>query len=189
LVSSCISICTVVHFHLDTTDLSSRALLTSTISIPWLITTWIGPPIGAWFVGKALEHPTTSIITPPSRYYRIPYLAFAILIPLGALCWAGIIWNSWKKVTFEQNVIYTESPTASRSESPTARRGSESRYLLRDKGGRSVSTGIREILNELDVIGLLLLCVGCTGILVPLSMIGGEITQGAISDIKMGFAF
>lgn len=63
----------------DTTTLSNRGLITSTISLPWLVTTWIGPPIGAWFQRRG------------EPGYRIAYAAFGILLPVvaGVLFFVG----------------------------------------------------------------------------------------------------
>jgi MFS family permease len=54
----------------DTTTLSNRALVSSTIAIPWLITIWIGPLIASY----ALDHGETG--------QRALYIVFGIVVPL-----------------------------------------------------------------------------------------------------------
>ncbi|EGG02225.1 uncharacterized protein MELLADRAFT_38673, partial [Melampsora larici-populina 98AG31] len=61
----------------DTSSLASRALLTSTISSPWIFTTWIGPVIGARFKQMG------------EFGYRIIYVVFGILVPLCAMLLVG----------------------------------------------------------------------------------------------------
>jgi MFS family permease len=54
----------------DTTTLSNRALVSSTIAIPWLLTIWVGPVLAS----AALEHGQAG--------QRAFYIAFGIAVPL-----------------------------------------------------------------------------------------------------------
>ncbi|GAA5993287.1 hypothetical protein JCM10908_001413 [Rhodotorula pacifica] len=70
----------------DTTTLSNRGLITSTVSVPWLITTWIGPPLGAFFQRQG-----------PAGY-RAAYAVFGILLPLVAGLLFCTLWLEWRKI-------------------------------------------------------------------------------------------
>lgn len=70
----------------DTTTLSNRGLITSTVSLPWLITTWIGPPLGAFFQRQG-----------PAGY-RAAYAVFGILLPLVAGLLFCTLWLEWRKI-------------------------------------------------------------------------------------------
>ncbi|KAL8291955.1 hypothetical protein RQP46_001421 [Phenoliferia psychrophenolica] len=54
----------------DTTTLTNRGLITSTISLPWLFTTWLGPPLGSFFQRQG------------EAGYRLAYALFGTLLPL-----------------------------------------------------------------------------------------------------------
>ncbi|GAA6063114.1 hypothetical protein JCM10212_002636 [Sporobolomyces blumeae] len=70
----------------DTTTLSNRGLITSTVSLPWLVTTWIGPPLGAAFQ----RHGPIG--------YRLAYATFGILLPLLATVLFCTLWLEWRKI-------------------------------------------------------------------------------------------
>ncbi|GAA5988535.1 hypothetical protein JCM11641_003307 [Rhodosporidiobolus odoratus] len=70
----------------DTTTLSNRGLITSTVSLPWLLTTWIGPPLGALFQRQG-----------PAGY-RAAYAIFGILLPLVATVLFCTLWLEWNKI-------------------------------------------------------------------------------------------
>ncbi|GAA5863975.1 hypothetical protein JCM1840_000654 [Sporobolomyces johnsonii] len=70
----------------DTTTLSNRGLITSTVSLPWLLTTWIGPPLGAAFQRRG------------EVGYRCAYAAFGILLPVVAAVLFCTLWLEWKKI-------------------------------------------------------------------------------------------
>ncbi|GAA6002891.1 uncharacterized protein JCM10292_001359 [Rhodotorula paludigena] len=70
----------------DTTTLANRGLITSTISLPWILTTWIGPPIGAWFQRRG-----------PAGY-RAAYAVFGILLPLVACVLFFTLCLEWRKL-------------------------------------------------------------------------------------------
>ncbi|GAA5939078.1 hypothetical protein JCM10213_006022 [Rhodosporidiobolus nylandii] len=70
----------------DTTTLSNRGLITSTVSLPWLLTTWIGPPLGALFQRQG-----------PAGY-RAAYAIFGILLPLVATVLFCTLWLEWRKI-------------------------------------------------------------------------------------------
>jgi len=72
--------------NLDTTTLSNRGLITSTVSLPWLLTTWIGPPLGAFFQRRG------------PIGYRLAYATFGILLPLLATVLFCTLWLEWKKI-------------------------------------------------------------------------------------------
>ncbi|WAQ88421.1 hypothetical protein PtA15_9A548 [Puccinia triticina] len=61
-------------------DISLAALLTSTITSPWLLTTWIGPVLGAWFLSKGASR------------YRTIYLVFGIAVPVCASLLVLVLW-------------------------------------------------------------------------------------------------
>ncbi|OAV98503.1 hypothetical protein PTTG_25683 [Puccinia triticina 1-1 BBBD Race 1] len=66
--------------------LAPRALLTSTITSPWLLTTWIGPVLGAWFLSKGASR------------YRTIYLVFGIAVPVCASLLVLVLWLEWRKL-------------------------------------------------------------------------------------------
>ncbi|GAA5912263.1 uncharacterized protein JCM6883_003299 [Sporobolomyces salmoneus] len=70
----------------DTTTLSNRGLITSTVSLPWLLTTWIGPPLGAFFQRQG------------PIGYRLAYATFGILLPLLATVLFCTLWLEWSKI-------------------------------------------------------------------------------------------
>ncbi|GAA5901939.1 hypothetical protein JCM6882_000146 [Rhodosporidiobolus microsporus] len=70
----------------DTTTLANRGLITSTISLPFLLTTWIGPPLGAFFQRQG-----------PAGY-RAAYATFGILLPLIALVLFCTLCLEWRKL-------------------------------------------------------------------------------------------
>ncbi|BGP33078.1 hypothetical protein JCM10296v2_004867 [Rhodotorula toruloides] len=70
----------------DTTTLSNRGLITSTVSLPWLLTTWIGPPLGAFFQRKG------------PIGYRAAYAVFGILLPLVACLLFCTLYLEWRKI-------------------------------------------------------------------------------------------
>ncbi|GAA5935212.1 uncharacterized protein JCM15063_000971 [Sporobolomyces koalae] len=70
----------------DTTTLSNRGLITSTVSLPWLLTTWIGPPLGAFFQRQG------------PIGYRMAYATFGILLPLLATVLFCTLWLEWSKI-------------------------------------------------------------------------------------------
>ncbi|GAA6006045.1 hypothetical protein JCM10207_007324 [Rhodosporidiobolus poonsookiae] len=70
----------------DTTTLANRGLITSTVSLPWLLTTWIGPPLGAFFQRRG-----------PAGY-RAAYAVFGILLPLVATVLFCTLWLEWRKI-------------------------------------------------------------------------------------------
>ncbi|BGP49152.1 hypothetical protein JCM10450v2_005035 [Rhodotorula kratochvilovae] len=70
----------------DTTTLANRGLITSTISLPWLLTTWIGPPLGAFFQRQG-----------PAGY-RAAYAVFGTLLPLVACVLFFTLCLEWRKI-------------------------------------------------------------------------------------------
>ncbi|KAM0789647.1 hypothetical protein ACM66B_000449 [Microbotryomycetes sp. NB124-2] len=70
----------------DTTTLTNRGLITSTISLPWLMTTWIGPPLGAWFQRHG------------EPGYRAAYVTFGVLLPAVAGVLFCTLLAQWQKV-------------------------------------------------------------------------------------------
>jgi hypothetical protein len=73
-------------FPADTTTLSNRGLITSTVSLPWLVTTWVGPPLGALFVRQG-----------PAGY-RAAYAVFGVLLPLVATVLFCTLYLEWRKI-------------------------------------------------------------------------------------------
>ncbi|GAA5867400.1 hypothetical protein JCM8547_003334 [Rhodosporidiobolus lusitaniae] len=70
----------------DTTTLANRGLITSTVSLPWLVTTWIGPPLATLFLRAG-----------PSGY-RAAYAAFGVLLPLVATVLFCTLYLEWRKI-------------------------------------------------------------------------------------------
>ncbi|GAA5912681.1 hypothetical protein JCM8208_007728 [Rhodotorula glutinis] len=70
----------------DTTTLANRGLITSTISLPWILTTWIGPPLGAFFQRQG-----------PAGY-RAAYAVFGTLLPLVACVLFFTLCLEWRKI-------------------------------------------------------------------------------------------
>ncbi|GAA6040600.1 hypothetical protein JCM8097_008062 [Rhodosporidiobolus ruineniae] len=70
----------------DTTTLANRGLITSTVSLPWLVTTWIGPSLATVFLRFG-----------PSGY-RAAYATFGILLPLVATVLFCTLYLEWRKI-------------------------------------------------------------------------------------------
>jgi hypothetical protein len=146
----------------DTSSLTSRALLTSTITSPWILTTWIGPVFGSWFLSKG------------AYGYRAIYLVFGLALPLCASWLVLVLWLEWRKLNSEA------SRPSRRISLPTSDHDQE------DQPGeiwsppnsphavlyssRSSSTSLwSEALEQLDSVGLVLLTLGFGLLLLPLT--------------------
>lgn len=138
----------------DTTTLANRGLFTSTISVPWLVTTFIGPPIGAWCQSQG------------EIGYRAIYFVFAILTPLASMMLVVSLAVEWRSVKMKYN-----------AELRDRERGAEVGVRWVDKSKaesawvvKSFRTSARRVWTDLDVVGLLTLTVGCSLVLLPLSL-------------------
>ncbi|KAH8917445.1 MFS general substrate transporter [Atractiella rhizophila] len=149
----------------DTSSLTSRAFIISTISLPWLFTTWIGPPIGNFFLlgGETL--------------YRIAYLIFAVLVPLSALYLSFRLFWEWNRVARFLRSLQEEDDVESDEESVEKLAGIPTHLgdAFGAEGGLRVA--LKNVWRELDGFGMLLLTLGCSFILFPLS-VGAEWKKG-----------
>jgi len=147
----------------DTSSLTSRALLTSTITLPWILTTWIGPALGSWFLSKG------------PFGYRAIYLVFGFAVPLCAGWLALVLWLEWRKLNSEVG------PRPPITALPTADHAREDRYqnlwsppnsphpALYNPRSSSTTSPWSETWEQLDSIGLLLLTLGFGLLLLPLT--------------------
>lgn len=187
----------------DTSTLASRALLTSTISSPWLITTWIGPWIGEAFKNGG------------ETGYRAIYAVFGIVVPIFALGLAGILWWEWRiiigrrksLVALEHQPNRPTSPSRTRARatssasqreqargrhshhhssgarksSPSPSEAADDRrnkrfdegshlHSIRNFNPRTVVSLGKEAWTQMDVLGIALLTVGCSTLLLPLTL-------------------
>ncbi|ORY89658.1 major facilitator superfamily domain-containing protein [Leucosporidium creatinivorum] len=160
----------------DTTTLSNRGLITSTISLPWLVTTWLGPPIGAWFQRRG------------EPGYRIAYAAFGILLPVVAGVLFFTLLVQWRKVQASAARAGRTPSTmdighgsarrdwvdkGSRAEEQRARRPSFVDQVVLDRARRPRLTAwgkAKEVWRDLDVVGLFALTVGCGLFLLPFTL-------------------
>jgi len=191
----------------DTSSLANRALFTSTISLPWLVTTWIGPPIGAWFQRRG------------EAGYRSAYAVFGVLVPLGAavLCFALI--HDWRRTERALKAAGLDAPVPprhlprhTRFLSAAARRGplgagsgavsgsnsnlnsqpggklsrasrvsmvsqAESEHRATTQGAQGWAQKLRRVWDELDVVGLAAMTVGCLLLLLPLTLAARKPTK------------
>ncbi|KAM0745775.1 MFS general substrate transporter [Meredithblackwellia eburnea MCA 4105] len=159
----------------DTTTLTNRALITSTISLPWLVTTWLGPPLGAFFLSRGLVA------------YRIAYGIFGTLLPLVSgvlICTLLYEWKKAKKrllrrrsMLFGNGRRADGAPGSSRS-TPSRRIGHREEsdnpddVIVKEweRGAFSWSHRTKTIWRDLDVVGLASLTVGCILVLLPLTL-------------------
>lgn len=130
----------------DTTTLTNRGLITSTISLPWLVTTWIGPTLGA-----ALQS-----VGPTG--YRATYALFALLVPFVSCLLVVTLFAQWRRTKRLGNHLLrpdmVEVSTIKASALPIV-----------PWTGKA-----RAVWAELDVIGLVALTVGCVFLLVPFTI-------------------
>lgn len=147
----------------DTTTLTNRGLLTSTISLPWLVTTWIGPPLGQFFESRG------------EKGMRVGYGLFGVLLPLAASVLIGTLMLEWRKV---KSLVSSPHSASIKSRS---RRSSSNREIIGDKfldlkieleAGRDRTLGRKmgKLWKELDIVGLITLTLSCGLILLPLSL-------------------
>lgn len=180
----------------DTSSLANRALFTSTISLPWLFTTWIGPPIGAWFQRRG------------EAGYRSAYAVFGVLVPLGAavLCFALI--HDWRRTERALKAAGLDAPHPPHHHSPrhtrylsaAARRSAsgsgshpngklsrasrvsmvsqaESEHRATTQGAQNWKDKLRRVWDELDVVGLTAMTTGCLLLLLPLTLAARKPTK------------
>lgn len=147
----------------DTSSLTSRALLTSTITLPWILTTWIGPAFGSWFLSKG------------PFGYRAIYLVFGFAVPLCAGWLALVLWLEWRKLNSEVG----RRPPITALPTPDHARDDQCQDLWSPPNSphpalhypRSSSTTSlwSETWEQLDSVGLLLLTLGFGLLLLPLT--------------------
>ncbi|KAK4054078.1 hypothetical protein OIV83_001103 [Microbotryomycetes sp. JL201] len=179
----------------DTTTLTNRGLITSTISLPWLMTTWIGPPLGAWFQ----KHGEPG--------YRAAYVTFGILLPAVAGFLFCTLLAQWRKVrrvgmsrgytpsTADFNPHATNDGTLTGDwvdkvdiveraigpggiidyDTQSARRSAYAFEAIlnaeRARRARLTTKGkVLECWRELDIIGLACLTIGCGLFLLPFTI-------------------
>ena len=141
----------------DITSLASRALVTSTIFLPWLISPWIGPRIGAFLLGFG------------EQGYRAAYTIFGILVPISCLALLVALWQAYRHV---RNLTSQARPVLEALKDAADTDGSDTIVAddalnWRPRGMADLATEAR---NELDLLGIFYLMVGCTLFLLPLSL-------------------
>lgn len=139
----------------DITSLASRALVTSTVFTPWLVTPWLGPPLAQVFKDAG-----------PAGY-RSAYTLFGIAVPLSCVCLLIMLWSAYRTVLR----ISSQSRPALEALKANMRDGDAIRV---DEGlvwqPRGMTDLWTEARNELDLLGSFYLMVGCTLLLLPLSL-------------------
>ncbi|KNE99463.1 hypothetical protein PSTG_07181 [Puccinia striiformis f. sp. tritici PST-78] len=151
----------------DTSSLTSRALLTSTITSPWIFTTWTGPILGSWFLSKG------------AIGYRMIYLVFGLAVPFCASWLVLVLWSEWRYLNNE-----LVRPTPQRIALPTTDQDQEDRapwsppesphHLLYNSPHSpnhtpTASTLWSQAWEQLDSVGLVLLTLGFGLLLLPLT--------------------
>jgi MFS family permease len=139
----------------DITSLASRALVTSTIFLPWLLTPWLGPPLGQVFkdAGEA--------------GYRSAYTLFGIAVPLSCLFLLFFLWNGYRKVL---KIAKDSKPMMEALKQATGNGESvqaDDALTWEPRGITDLATEARE---ELDLLGIIYLMTGATLFLLPLSL-------------------
>jgi hypothetical protein len=141
----------------DTSTLTNRALLTSTISIPWLATTWIGPAIGQVFKDAG------------EVGYRAAYAIFACLLPLACVPLVGVLWWNFraamKKDPTNQD---TTGEGGQWGSPPTPTVAKDTEHIILEQ--KSFAQLVKVAWRQLDVTGTIFFTAGCTFILLPLSL-------------------
>ncbi|KAK4704828.1 hypothetical protein P7C70_g1390, partial [Phenoliferia sp. Uapishka_3] len=138
----------------DTTTLTNRGLITSTISLPWLVTTWLGPPLGSFFQSKG------------EPGYRFAYGLFGTLLPLVSTVLVGTLLHQWRRA---KQLMLRKSQRGSE----TVEVGkNEEREMVERFEGATMNWGARTrtVWKDLDVVGLASLTVGCILVLLPLTL-------------------
>ncbi|KAI5480517.1 hypothetical protein MNV49_000670 [Pseudohyphozyma bogoriensis] len=137
----------------DTTTLTNRGLITSTISLPWIATTWLGPPLGSWFQSLG------------EVGYRSAYGVFGVLIPLISSVLIGTLWFEWRKA---RKIIKTRWMVRERRPSEASVNPVAVEEVKAAGGGWRRKSA--EVWQALDIVGLLCLTVGCSLVLLPLTL-------------------
>ncbi|KAG0151278.1 hypothetical protein CROQUDRAFT_668108 [Cronartium quercuum f. sp. fusiforme G11] len=149
----------------DTSSLSSRALLTSTISSPWILTTWIGPIIGSGF--KDLG----------SIGYRTIYGLFGLLVPLCSLWLSGVLFWEWKSIRKSKD--HEEHHLNQHQKGNVIQKGD---WKLKNSLELWNQTK-----HQLDLNGIFLLTIGCGLILLPLTLTSTGPTPRSYEFLFIGF--
>lgn len=145
-----VSLAPTDNLDADTTTLTNRGLITSTITLPWLVTTWLGPPLGAWFDSHG------------ERGYRSAYATFGILLPVVAAVLVGTLLLEWRKVKLGNIRTMVAKADLGPIESELLREEVAKRRVWSNKRGTTW--------KELDIVGLLALTTGCGLVLLPLTL-------------------
>jgi hypothetical protein len=139
----------------DITSLASRALVTSTIFLPWLITPWIGPYFGQMFKDAG------------EQGYRAAYTVFGVAVPISCLFLLFALWRAYKTVlrlTRDAkpaiDALKMNADAGSRIEADDALSWEP----------RTFQVLAVEAHRELDLLGIFYLMTGCTLFLLPLSL-------------------
>ena len=158
----------------DTSSLSNRALLTSTISLPWLATIWIGPPIGAAFKN----------IGPLG--YRLVYALFGVLVPLLCVPLIGALWWHYRALRcrhlrhhrqrrMSETGVQNDVPVSGRPRRLSVSSAISSKFESDDQfyaawATEDLATLARQTWHQLDVTGLSLFTASCLLLLLPFSL-------------------
>ncbi|SGY13458.1 BQ5605_C010g05871 [Microbotryum silenes-dioicae] len=166
----------------DTTTLSNRGLITSTISLPWLVTTWIGPALAQVFLSFG------------EKGYRAAYASFGLLLPLVSAVLFCTLMLEWRRIKKEAALVGRSPSTMSLGVGIGTRKDKmrevEAGRMINPSSKRRLSRGvldqfnnsrrkrrdtsawgkIAEVWKNLDVVGLTALTLGCTLFLLPLTL-------------------
>jgi MFS family permease len=136
----------------DITSLASRGFYVSTMFLPWLVTPWIGPPIGQLF--KDMGEPG----------WRLVYLLSGIVVPISCFGLILILWTAYRRM-LRISKLSASAVSALKDHNPNVMI-SES-LIWQPRHALDLA---QEVRNELDLRGNFYLMTGCTLLLLPLSL-------------------
>lgn len=144
----------------DTSGLDNRALITSTISLPWLVTVWLGPVLGGWLQGKG------------ERGYRVAYILFGILTPLAAAVLVIALATEWRRIKRRFSTFSSRVEGESEGEEDVAVAWKDKRRIevKEEWVVKTFKSSARTVWRDLDIVGLTSLTLGCSLILIPLTL-------------------
>lgn len=136
----------------DITTLASRGFFVSTVFTPWLIAPWIGPPIGQLL--KDIGEPG----------WRLAYTLSGIVVSVSCLALIFMLWSSYRRM-LRISKLSESAISALKDQHP--------RLIISESlvwQPRNAMELAKEVRSELDLRGNFYLMVGCTLLLLPLSL-------------------
>ena len=134
----------------DTSSLSNRGLLTSTSSLPWIASIWLGPLAATGFLRLGV------------RGYRMAYLLFGLLVP--TLCLPLIINLQRTLARLKQRCLAPPTPI---SELQNKVSEADEKAIMQR---HSWAEMLRDVWQQVDMVGIALLTSAVIFLLLPLSL-------------------